>query len=115
MLGGAVGAGSRYLVGTAFASRLGVFPWATLTVNLIGGFFMGVLAGLIVRGSVGEAARLLLAVGVLGGFTTFSAFSLDLVRLLDAGQIAGALGYLTASVVGSVALTCVGLALVRAA
>lgn len=115
MLGGAIGAGGRYLFGTAVYLRFGAFPWGTLTVNLIGGLLMGVLAGSILRGSAGEGARLLLGIGVLGGFTTFSAFSLDVVRLLDSGQVIASLGYLTASVVGSVALTFVGLALVRAA
>ena len=115
MLGGAVGAGIRYALGNALALRWGViFPWGTLAVNLIGGLFMGLLAGSIARGHIGEGGRLLLGVGLLGGFTTFSAFGLDFVRLIDSGAIGPAMAYLTASVGGSIALTVLGMMLVRA-
>ena len=114
MAGGGVGAGARYLAGEAFAPRFGA-PLTVLGINLIGGLLMGLLAGAIARGSAGEGARLLLAVGVLGGFTTFSAFSLDVVRLMERGVPLQAAGYILASVVGSVALTFAGLAIVRLA
>jgi len=116
MAGGAVGAGLRYEVGHLALRGLGpAFPWGTLIVNLVGGFLMGVLAGMLARhGANGEPARLLLGVGVLGGFTTFSAFSLDAWNLIERGQIGLALGYALVSVVLSVALLFAGLTLARA-
>ncbi len=116
MIGGALGAGGRYGVGLALSAWLGtVFPWGTLAVNLIGGLAIGILAGILARGGDTELFRLLLGVGVLGGFTTFSAFSLDIVALIERGHAVSALGYVAVSVVGTVALTAVGLNLVRSA
>ena len=116
MIGGALGAGGRYGVGTLLPAWTGgTFPWATMAVNLSGGLAMGLLAGMFARGGDSEAVRLFFGVGVLGGFTTFSAFSLDVVALVERGQAIPALGYVAASVIGSVALTMVGLVLVRAA
>lgn len=116
MLGGALGAGGRYGVGALLSATLGAaFPWATLVVNLSGGLAMGLLAGLLARGGDTELVRLLFGVGVLGGFTTFSAFSLDVVALIERGHALPALAYVAVSVIGSVALTMVGLNLVRAA
>ena len=88
MLGGAFGAGARHLVGRATLAWLGAgYPWGTLAVNLLGGFAMGLLAGGLFRfGDHGEQWRLLLGVGVLGGFTTFSAFSLDIVNMIERGD-----------------------------
>jgi CrcB protein len=83
-------------------------------VNLIGGLAMGLLAGALGGRGGSDQLRLLLGVGVLGGFTTFSAFSLDAVRLLETGQTGAALGYIAASVLGSLLLTATGLLLVRA-
>ena len=85
MGGGAVGAGLRYQLGR-FAGHMApgaTWPWATFAANLIGGFAMGLLAGWLARASPisGEPVRLLLGVGVLGGFTTFSAFSLETMAL----------------------------------
>jgi CrcB protein len=115
MLGGAIGAGLRHLVGSLALARLGPgFPWGTLIVNLAGGLAMGALAGWFVRAGDNEPARLLLAVGILGGFTTFSAFSLETLLLLQRGEIAPAAAYVTASVIGSVALLFLGLWLMRA-
>ncbi len=92
------------------------YPWGTLTVNLIGGLLMGALVGVLARATMPqEDVRLLLAVGVLGGFTTFSAFSLDVVTLLQRGDWALALGYALVSVVGSVVALFGGLALARVA
>ena len=112
MAGGAVGAGMRYLAGQALAG--GRLPWGTLAVNLIGGLLMGLLAGALAKGVAGDPARLLIGVGVLGGFTTFSAFSLDIVTLIERGSLGLALGYAVASVVGSVLALAAGLAAVRA-
>lgn len=117
MLGGALGAGARYLVGSAFL-RLGGpgFPWGTLAVNLIGGLLMGLLVGVLARTSNGgEQARLLLGVGVLGGFTTFSAFGLETWLMIERGQTAIGFAYVAASVVGAVTLTGAGLMLARSA
>lgn len=116
MLGGAVGAGARHLTGRATLAALGPnYPWGTLAVNLIGGLLMGVLAGSVSRiAGGGEHWRLLLGVGVLGGFTTFSAFSLDVMVMLERGDWAPALGYILISVAGSVLALALGLSMTRA-
>ncbi len=78
MLGGAIGAGLRYITGVLLMPRLqGDWPWATFAVNLLGGFAMGMLAAHLMKGNVGETTRLFVGIGILGGFTTFSAFSLE--------------------------------------
>ena len=117
MAGGAVGAGARHLVGRASLSLFGPgYPWGTLAVNIVGSLAMGVLAGMLSRGLVagGEAARLLIGVGLLGGFTTFSAFSLDAVLMAERGGWIAALPYILASVIGSIVALVAGLHLVRA-
>ena len=114
MLGGALGAGARYGVGRAVPVPASGFPVATLGVNVAGGLLMGLLVSVLARVSAGESWRLFLAVGVLGGFTTFSAFSLDVVTLMQRGQLAAASAYIALSVLGSVAALVAGLALVRA-
>lgn len=114
MMGGALGAAARYLVGQAMLGWLGPnYPWGTLAVNLIGGVAMGVLVGMLARGMAGEQARLFVAVGVLGGFTTFSAFSLELVTMLERGAMLTAFGYALASVLGAVLALFAGLAITR--
>lgn len=114
MAGGSIGAGLRYLFGRMTISAIGPgYPWGTMGVNLIGGLLMGCLAGLLTRTSLGETARLLLGVGVLGGFTTFSAFSLDAVTMLERGAVVAAGGYVIVSVVGSVTALYAGLLIVR--
>lgn len=117
MAGGAFGVGARHLTGQAMLRLLGPgWPWGTLTVNLLGGLAMGLLVGVLARsGDAYENARLLLGVGVLGGFTTFSAFSLDVVLMLQRGDWGPALGYVAASVVGAVLALLAGLSVVRAA
>jgi CrcB protein len=117
MIGGALGAGARYLVSSAFLRAVGPgFPWGTLAVNLMGGLLMGVLVGVLARTSNGgEQARLLLGVGVLGGFTTFSAFSLETWLMIERGQVVPAFAYVAASMIGAVALTGLGLLVVRSA
>ncbi|MCD2324068.1 fluoride efflux transporter CrcB [Sphingomonas sp. IC-56] len=117
MLGGAVGAGGRHLLGRATLAWWGPgYPWGTLAVNVLGGFAMGVLVGNLSRldGS-GETWRLLLGTGVLGGFTTFSAFSLDVVLMMERGDWMMAFGYILISVLGALAALMAGLALMRAA
>ncbi|AIR91331.1 fluoride efflux transporter CrcB [Pseudomonas cremoricolorata] len=90
------------------------FYFGTLAVNLIGCLLIGVLYGLfLLKPSVPIELRAGLIVGFLGGLTTFSSFSLDTVRLLESGQVALALGYTSASVVGGLLATWAGLALTR--
>lgn len=114
MLGGALGAALRYEVGRWSPRLLGTaFPWATLSVNLTGGLLMGMLTGYLLRNGPNDSVQLLLSVGVLGGFTTFSAFALDSFRLLEGGQTAFFLLYAAVSVIGSIILLAAGLWLTR--
>lgn len=116
MLGGAVGAGARHLVARATLAVFGLaFPWGTLTVNVVGGLLMGLLAGILARGGGDEAWRLLLGTGVLGGFTTFSAFSLDAAMMVERGQAGTAALYVLISVAGAIGALFGGLALARMA
>jgi len=115
MVGGAVGSGARYLTGRAMLSLLGPdYPYGTLAVNLIGGLLMGVLVGVLARNTASETWRLLLGIGMLGGFTTFSSFSLDVVAMIERGAIGVAFGYVLVSVIGSIAALFAGLSAVRA-
>ncbi|MEN2785789.1 fluoride efflux transporter CrcB [Sphingomonas qilianensis] len=114
MAGGAVGSGARYLTGRATLGAFGpAYPWGTLAVNLIGGLLMGALIGVLARSSASENWRLLLAVGALGGFTTFSAFSLDTVMMIERGALGTAALYVLISVIGSIAALFAGLMLTR--
>jgi CrcB protein len=116
MLGGAVGAALRFGIGVWSIQSFGdAFPWGTLVVNLSGGLLMGLLAGAVIREGAGLPVHLLLGTGLLGGFTTFSAFSLETALLVERGQIGTALAYALASVVGSVLLLFAGLWAGRAA
>ena len=115
MAGGALGSAGRYLVGKLTLGWLGPhYPWGTLAVNLLGGFLMGVLAGVLARVGGSEHTRLLLGVGVLGGFTTFSAFSLDTVLMIERGQLSVAITYVLISAIGSILALFGGLHLIRA-
>lgn len=115
MLGGAIGAAARHLTGRATLAWFGPgYPWGTLAVNLIGGLLMGVLVGMLAKFEASEPWRLLLGVGVLGGFTTFSAFSLDMMGMIERGDWIAAIGYALISVIGSVAALALGLTLTRA-
>lgn len=117
MLGGAVGAGFRYQISAAALRNLGPgFPWGTWIVNLLGGFLMGILAGMLVKQFTpdqGEPLRLLMGVGVLGGFTTFSTFSLEAANMLIRGQVLMATAYVVSSVAGSIMFLFIGLFLMR--
>jgi fluoride exporter len=112
--GGALGSWLRFAVGRLLAQASGAFPWATLTVNVAGSLAMGLLVGWLARSTGSEATRLLIAVGLLGGFTTFSAFSLEVVTLVQRGQPALALTYLTASIAAGLAALWLGLLVMRA-
>src|SRR5262245_39481808 len=85
LAGGAVGSAARFLVAVWMADRFGAsFPWGTLTVNIIGSFLIGLIATLADEfGSIGPQVRIVLVVGFLGGFTTFSSFSLETLRLVE--------------------------------
>ena len=96
-MGGAVGSGLRYAVGLTLPGITSGFPWATLTVNLVGSFAIGWIAASVQQGQLSENARLLLAVGLLGGFTTFSSFSLETLLLLQQGRLPAALLYISSS------------------
>ena len=115
-LGGAIGSVLRYELGRAMTWWLGpqavaAFPWATLTVNLLGSFAMGLLAGSLGRmGDGGEPFRLL-----LGGFTTFSAFSLEMMMLVERGQAAQAFVYAAVSVLAGLSALYIGMIAVRLA
>ncbi|OWV83940.1 protein CrcB [Rhizobium sp. N122] len=115
-VGGAIGSLLRYYVGQWTLRTMGpAFPWGTLAVNVVGCFVIGVFAELIARRfNASVELRLLLITGFLGGFTTFSAFSLDAISLFERGQaVAGGL-YIVASVGLSMAAVVAGLAVMRA-
>jgi len=98
-LGGGFGSVCRYLLSTWLTRGTGGFPFGTLAVNLIGCLLIGLFAGLAARHAwLNGEARLLLVVGVLGGFTTFSAFGLDSLHLMRRGDHLMALGYVGSSV-----------------
>lgn len=114
-LGGALGASLRYLTGKLAIRVMGPgFPWGTLTVNVLGSFLMGVLVVALAEKGGNRFAPLLMT-GFLGGFTTFSAFSLDAVTLMERGQHVVALSYVLASVLVSIVALMAGLAVSRGA
>ena len=114
--GGATGAACRHLVGIACMRLFGAgFPWGTFAVNVLGSFAMGVLVELLARRfNMSMELRLLLATGFLGGFTTFSSFSLDAVGLFERGATMAAFAYVVGSVLIGITALFAGLALVRA-
>lgn len=114
-LGGGLGSTLRHIVNVASARLLGTaFPYHTFIINITGSTVMGLIAGyLAFRGEASQPWRLFLMTGVLGGYTTFSAFSLDAVLLYERGEIALALFYVVGSVVLSIAGLFAGLALMR--
>ncbi len=111
MAGGALGSGARYVVIT-LSTRLGGSeqPWGTFFVNMLGAFLMGLLVGLFaMRDDVSQPVRVFLLSGVLGGFTTFSAFALDLFGLIERKMPLSAVLYAGGSVLFSVLLLVIGL------
>ena len=114
--GGAVGACLRFLVGRwALTAIGGGLPFGTWSVNIAGSFAMGLLAGWLTRFDTGdEPLRLLLGVGVLGGFTTFSAFSLEVFTMINRNEIGLAAAYAVSSVTGGVLALMTGVWLARA-
>lgn len=114
-LGGAIGALGRYGLAEAMPHRAGTFPWATFLTNVSGCLLIGILLVVITEArTVHPLSRPFLGTGVLGGFTTFSTFSAEIVGLLEQGLGARAAGYVAASLALGVAGTLLGLALGRA-
>jgi CrcB protein len=114
--GGAVGSAARYIVTVLVQRTFGTgFPWWTMSVNVIGSFIMGVIVtSIALRWSVGQVGQAFLMIGILGGFTTFSAFSLDVATLVERNATATAGGYVLTSVVLSIGALFGGMALTRA-
>ncbi|MGB3866524.1 MAG: fluoride efflux transporter CrcB [Xanthobacteraceae bacterium] len=115
-LGGAVGSVARYLAGIGAGRIFGTdFPWGTLLINIAGSFLIGVFVeSFALRWDLPQAARVFLTVGVCGGFTTFSTFSLESFLLIERGQFGPAAAYIVASVALSIVALFGGLHLVRA-
>jgi len=115
--GGGVGAALRYGVGLGLGRLLpgAAWPWGTFAVNGLGGFAMGLLVGWLAQrgGANSETWRLLIGVGLLGGFTTFSAFSLEVALMIERRQTGLALGYALASVIVAVVALFAGLWIMR--
>lgn len=115
MIGGGIGAGFRHVANLAALRLFGpAFPWGTLSINVVGSFAMGLFIELLARRFGGSnELRLFVASGILGGFTTFSAFSLDFATLTGRGEFAQAAFYAIASVVFSLFALFAGLWLGR--
>lgn len=115
VLGGALGSFLRFAMNVPVSARFGrAFPWGTLSINVIGSFLIGLLAVLLVeRWDVSPAVRLGLMVGVLGGGTTFSSFSLEVVNLVQNGALLRAMLYVLASVTVCVLAAAAGIHLAR--
>jgi len=115
-VGGAFGSVMRYLAGIAAGRLFGTnFPWGTLIINVTGSFLIGAFVGLFAtRWDLPQAARIFLTVGICGGYTTFSTFSLDAWYLAERGETLASLAYMTASVILSVAALIGALQLIKA-
>ncbi len=113
-LGGALGAMSRFAISSWVNERaISSFPWGTLTVNCVGSVAFGILFVLVFSGNHREAMRLLVLVGFLGAFTTFSTFSFETVRLLESGLHLQALGNVLANLLSCVVGLWMGMGLAR--
>ena len=114
-LGGALGSMLRYFMQSRVqAAHPGLFPYGTLTVNLLGSLVIGFLGGWFLSAPVSQNLRLFLMIGILGGFTTFSSFSLENLNLLREGHARIALAYIAASNVFGIGLAFAGFFLARA-
>ena len=115
--GGALGSVARYLVGVGSTKLLGLdFPWGTLIINVAGSFLIGAFVEMFaLKWDLPQEARVFLTVGICGGFTTFSTFSLDAYTLVERGAWWPAAAYVVASVVLSIAALVAALHLMRAA
>jgi fluoride exporter len=113
--GGALGSVARYLVGIGSGKLFGIdFPWGTLIINITGSFLIGLFVGMFAtRWDLSQAVRVFLTVGICGGYTTFSTFSLDAYYLMERGQAVAAGAYMIGSVVLSVGALIGAMLLVR--
>lgn len=116
-IGGGIGAICRYLVGREVTERLdGLFPWGTFTVNITGALVIGILFALLTEKGIGhDHLRLLLVVGFLGGYTTFSSYTLEAVNLIESGDWGTALLYVIGSNVAGLVACFIGIWSARAA
>jgi len=116
-IGGAIGSVARYGVGIGSTKLFGLaFPWGTLIINIVGSFLIGAFAeSFALRWDAPQAVRVFLTVGICGGFTTFSTFSLDAYLLMERGELWPAAAYMAGSVVLSIGALVAGLCLMRAA
>ena len=114
-VGGGLGASLRHLINVICARAFGTgFPWGTFIINITGSTVMGLIAGyLAFKGEASQPLRLFLMTGILGGYTTFSAYSLDAALLYERGELGIAALYVAGSVALSIAGLFAGLALVR--
>jgi CrcB protein len=114
-IGGAIGSVARYLLGIGSGRLFGLnFPWGTLIINIAGSFLIGAFVeSFALKGEVPQVVRAFLTVGICGGFTTFSTFSLESYLLMDRGQWGPAAFYMIGSVVLGIAGLFAGLHLVR--
>jgi len=114
-LGGAIGSVGRYLAGIGAGKLFGLgFPWGTLIINIAGSFLIGVFVeSFALRWDLPQAARVFLTVGICGGFTTFSTFSLESFLMIERGEFGPAAAYIGASVVVSILALFAGLQLIR--
>ncbi|ESX86154.1 fluoride efflux transporter CrcB [Mesorhizobium sp. M0615] len=114
VVGGGIGAGIRHLTNIGALRLVGPnYPWGTMAINILGSFVMGLFVAALMRRGGSNELRLFVATGILGGFTTFSAFSLDFATLWERGATLPALGYALASVVGAIIALFLGLWLAR--
>lgn len=112
-IGGAIGASARYMTNVAAMRLIGPgFPWGTVAANIAGSFLMGVLVVVLAHKDATRMAPFLMT-GILGGFTTFSAFSLDALTLWERGQSGLAAAYVLGSVILSLAAIVAGMAATR--
>ncbi|MBV8739144.1 MAG: fluoride efflux transporter CrcB [Alphaproteobacteria bacterium] len=112
--GAGIGGALRHAANRAGAQFGMTFPWSTLCVNVSGSLAMGLIAGWFAfRGQSGQTLRLFLTTGLLGGYTTFSAFSLDAALLWERGEVWASLSYIASSVLLSFAGVFLGLAIIR--
>lgn len=115
LVGSGIGGLARYLMSTWMAGRFGAgFPWGTLSVNVSGGLLIGFLATIAdERGLLGPQVRLLLVVGFLGGYTTFSSFSLETLRLAEAGEMLPAALNILGNLIFALSAALIGISLGR--
>ncbi|BCG88611.1 MULTISPECIES: fluoride efflux transporter CrcB [unclassified Mesorhizobium] len=114
VVGGGIGAGIRHLTNMGALRLVGPnYPWGTMAINILGSFAMGLFIAIMARRGGPNEVRLFVATGILGGFTTFSAFSLDFATLWERGATLPAFGYALASVIGAIIALFLGLWLAR--